>query len=345
MSEQGGAQTHYRCKLPALALIRLGYTAHVCQGFAERRDGKLRGLVDRATVDPMVPDLIVMRMTAHPQAPRLIHQARRAGQVVVCDIDDPIWQLPSWNPAADTFVAHDAIAATISACDAFTASTPGVYDMVVEHVPVAPPGFVCRNGVDMRAFPPRAYEPHRPLRLCWPGRTGIRSEDLAVIAPAVKAILDTEDVVLWHIGLDPHDTDIGDLIGHSGTQIHRMAWVALDDLPRAFAQVDLALLPQRACPFAESRSTATGLAMAAAGTPFLSSPTSEYLRLAADDVGECVEDGEWEAVIRQFVRSRTALNLSSALGRENMAKHDIGRTVEQWLRAFEETRETRAVRA
>lgn len=340
------AQTYYRCRLPAMALTSRGsHQAMVTSGMVPRPDGRLRGLVDpRTGVVTFTPDVLVLRMLAHAEGPELIGKARAAGQRVLYDIDDPVWWLEEHQPAYGK-VDTEAIRANMLACDGVLAATDGVAEMVREacHPEGAPPITVARNGIDVRAYPPRPVTYGRParLRIGWPGRTSHRGHDLELIAPVLRELVCRGDVDVVQLGAVDGDPSFFEYVWGTGSApggpVTSEPWVPLDQLPKVFASVDLAVLPQAPSRFAFARSWATGLAMAAAGTPFVSSYTTEYADLSATGIGVvCRDEGSWRACLDDLYHRPSLLRELSRHGRLAVARYDIRNVamIGPWIEAI-----------
>lgn len=278
----GGAQEFYRCRLPAYELLRRGHHAAVGPGLFQRVDGLLSG-VDEHGPTVAKPTHVVLRMVADPRAAEMVRDARKAGQWVAFDIDDDVWNLPPWNPAASTITNVDVIEEVMAECDAVLASTAGMAESVAAHT--STPVTVCRAGVDLAAYRPHPGL-HEPLRVGWMGLTGYRGSDLHYVVDMLADVLadihTRSPVEFWHFGARVGDPPVADILPAGWpVPVVTVPWCSIVELPRVLGgQVDVAVVPQKPCRFAESRAYTTGLAWLAAGVPIAASMTGEYRRLS-----------------------------------------------------------------
>lgn len=292
---------YYRCELPALGLTELGHNVIVDSLLVETDAGYL---TTRNVYG--VPAVIVCRMMLGPNrqpissAP-LFRRARAAGQRVFMDLDDDVWHLPEWNPARSNITA-ETLAVWVedaNASNGVIVSTPELANIVRPKVDV--PVLVCENGIDVRDYEP-SYVEHDPLRLGWVGVQAFRYPDVETVLPNVQEMLGRVyverlvkerkgDVEFWHLGTRPDD-------------IHSIAansrpWVPLAELPRQLRDIDVAIVPSLHVPFNDARSPTTGLALCAAGIPFVATPTPAYRRLWNSGAGYLADSPEeWDAALR-----------------------------------------------
>jgi hypothetical protein len=69
----------------------------------------------------------------------------------------------------------------------------------------------------------------------------------------------------------------------------------INDYPKLFKQMDIGIVPLSDVRFNDAKSYIKGLEYAAAGIPFIASPSPEYLELAEAGVGRIARNwDEWE---------------------------------------------------
>ncbi len=337
VTDRGGAQEHARCRLPAQALAHAGW-----------RVAFTSGLIRPARRDPRIwhaelgsPAAVILRMVADPRVPQLIREAREAGQVFIADIDDLLWDIPEWSEV-HSFAGRpeqiERLVEVMDACDLVTCSTPALAAAVAAHV--STPAMVVRNGIDVTAFRPHRAD-HRPLRLAYPGLLSFRRGDLATVAEPLRDVMHalntgTSDpaVEIWHLGHRDDGPDIADVLGDIACPIVRRPWVNIRDLPRSYDQIDIAVSPLAPHPFNESRSAFTGLGLAAAGIPFLASPTGEYERLSTLGAGKIVT-GDWRPALEGLIADAAFRRMAGTAGRQAVAvHHGLGAMAREWAGAI-----------
>lgn len=332
----GGAQEHVRCRNVATALLRAGHSVALDSGLYRppSRDPRIR--------DPRkslggVPDWVILRMVADPRSVHLISEARAAGQHFAFDIDDNLWQIPEWSPAAATSdsSAPERAEAVMSVCDVVLAATEGIAELVRERVET--PVRVVRNCLDTAAYRPHLTD-HQPLRIGWPGDVSYRGPDLAYIRPPLVEFLDAHrgEVELWHLGASPRSLDISVVLGED-VPVVRRPWVPYERLSDSYSEIDAAIIPLAPVPFNLTRSANTGLTLAASGVPFVASATPEYALLSAQGAGFTVEDS-WPLALEHLLDAEWRA-WSSWEGRKTIAReYDVRTSAARWLAVFEESR-------
>lgn len=229
-------------------------------------------------------DLLVMQRWMHKSIPGQIKTARKKGLVVVNDIDDWYWGLdqnnlafhsshPKVNP--DENINH--YKKTLAYSDHVVTSTPYLADRLSSWIDPKQI-HVMENHVEIDKFTPREHtESSKPV-VGWMGSTKHRSSgDLDVLA-SVYNMLGVQD---WgyhhsgHVGYYPH---FYDAVGLGKDDVT----ILLPHPPERLSELmvfDIGVVPLRLNPFNEAKSWIKGLEYAAAGIPFVASPSSEYKRL------------------------------------------------------------------
>jgi glycosyltransferase involved in cell wall biosynthesis len=337
----GSAQRYFRAEVPARSVKRYGWESKVCDlilppiSVAEiSKDPRLRA---HQSSDPKfvedIPDVITLRLMddvdllnkAKDRSPgemaKSIERARGAGQIVLCDLDDDIWNIPDWSPAkhadhrlSKKYRAYDleVIESNINASDGCIVTTPQIEDTVKKVCPDANV-FLIRNGID-----PRDWElpkkKHKRLRVGWMGSASHHTPHIKSMAPAL-AVLREFDAEFVHIGASEHPLEEATAIYDAlDCDVKSLPWVSHDQLAPWLNMCDLAIVPRLWSQFIEGQSTSSGLQWACAGVPFLATFTHEYHRLASLGAGVmCGSPGSWEVTLREFLakpekRQRLALD-------------------------------------
>jgi hypothetical protein len=315
---KGSAQRYFRAEIPAQALSQYGWRTDVSNyvltpqtPWELKRDARFRGwdggnsLIPPRTVMTL---RIVDNLVGDPEKgwvdngvksmPESIERAREAGQVILCDVDDDLWHIPAWSP---THKSHhplnrkvrsydlEAINGNMAAADGVLCSTPYLADIVKEQVPTAVT-HVMRPGINPAVYRPRA--PHERLRVGWMGGMSHHLPHLRTMQIALDVLekYDAEFMMLGKIEGDNSEFLLSEIPCAKGT----MPWGPIDELPEKLAQVDIGIIPRVPSDFNEGQSVTSGLQYAAAGIPFLVSPSAEYERLANLGAGKiCRTIDDW----------------------------------------------------
>ncbi len=335
------ASAYYRADLPAKALRLKGWKVGVTSEVLQREDGLMLGFDDEGVFEP-TRFVVCRRMLGPDGVPidcsRMFADARKTGQRIIVDLDDDCWHVPPWNPAHGHMTAAQLKMweTDMANADAVTVTTDALGNSVMNHVPDAHVWYV-RNGIHTESFLPINVEQREPLRLGWLGTTGHRGADLADIRKALYAGLGDKlgKVEFWHLGYRPEHKPIGAILPDMPVVTKSVDWMEAYYLPDMLRLIDVAIIPQKACQFADARSAATGLALAAAGVPFAASMTPEYKRLWGQGIGYPGDD--WEAAIEvltapEYAPVRADIRIA---GLAAVRKHwDYQTTVEDWEAAF-----------
>lgn len=335
-ADNHGPQGWWRAHVPAAILRAAGHEAYSCSGLAADDRHKLRPMGLRQTVRP--PQAVVLQGWFHPDAPGMIARARRAGQVVLADLDDDVWNLPPSHPAyALAAEWRPQLEAVLGACDAVLASTPTLAAEATAHGARAVA--VARNGVpstlagadhelDLLGLVDGAQADARRGRVAWLGRTTYRGDDLAMIGPALRLLArDGFLTTFVHYGAvpgDPAAAAVPDL-DDCATETH--GWQHPETLVGDLRSCDVVLIPQQ--DNGPARSNAAGLLCAAAGVPFIATPTPEYELLALDGCGlGAVSTHEWVNLAGRllsdpFVRIEQAADQLRGLARGWLAEQTV----------------------
>ena len=234
-----------------------------------------------------------------------IRRARDDGQIVLYDIDDDLWHLPVWSPAAramNKLVPYaracdlSVIGANIAACDGVITSTRYLADELRRRFDV--PVYVLPPGID-----PAPYEgfndrpPNEHLVVGWMGSISHHLQHLRSMQIALDCLpeLGAEFTRLGSI-----DGDNGAMLLHEvPAKVNQIPWGGISELPAKLANLDVGIIPRVDEPFMEGQSITSGLQYAAAGVPFIATATAEYRHLNDLGVGYIAYDiAQWRAQLK-----------------------------------------------
>ena len=219
-------------------------------------------------------DVVVIQRILDGGMADAVARARSNGQKVFQEIDDHMWAIPTWNRAFEGThpdlhptknVYH--YAESILESDGVMTSTPELRDVMLDKFRL--PTALVENHVEVEKFLiPRV--PNDPPRVGWTGATGWKSGDLETLKPFAK-------MFPWvHGGASSYDGDFEQMTGATDVIEHPL--MIAENYPKMFT-FDVGVVPLQQNLFNDCKSWIKGIEYAAAGIPFVASPTREYVRL------------------------------------------------------------------
>ena len=243
-------------------------------------------------------DIVIMQRWMHYTLPEYIPMAQANGQIILNDLDDWYWGLNESNLAF--FESHPKVNAeeninhykkTLIKSDGVIVSTQYLADRVSSFIP-ADRIRLLENHVETAKFDPRVHtESEKPI-IGWVGSTAHRDRDLAILKGAYKqAGSDFAYHHSGHIGWHPH---FYDEVGMGDDDVTILLPVPPHKLGELYV-FDIGVVPLNLTPFNQAKSWIKGLEYAAAGIPFIASPSDEYKRLKSTyGIGRLAKNqGEW----------------------------------------------------
>lgn len=246
-------------------------------------------------------DVLVLQRPLLSDLADVIPVLQRHGIAVVVEVDDDfhaihprnqayVWCHPKSSP--DRNYLH--LERACHHADLVTVSTPALARRYGRHGRVAVvPNYLPRAW--MNVHPER--EPGK-VRVGWSGTVESHPTDLQQTGGAVARIArGREDVEIVCVG-----TGVGVANHLQIESVKASGWVSIEAYPAAMAQVDVGIVPLDQSPFNEAKSWLKGLEFAAAGTPFVASPTQQYRALADAGIGLLAKNAhQWESRLRRLV--------------------------------------------
>jgi hypothetical protein len=291
---QPGGCAWYRCYLPMRELQAHGWT--VGMGIPDWHIGRGFGMRHTDTESIMGWDVVVLKLLMSRDTPHQVEQARKAGQVVVVDVDDfyegltpdnQAWKAthPDENPERN----RDHYLRVIENADVITVSTAFLLDWYSQRHPDVR---LVRNGIDVgrwsRVKDRAGWQP----RLGWVGGIPWRSGDLETMSEWLPGLAAEHGLTFHHSGHLPDRETFADKVGLRADQVTTATMVPILEYPNLFSGFEVGLVPLTDIPFNHAKSTIKGLEYAAAGIPFVAHASPEYQRLADLGVGRIASTPE-----------------------------------------------------
>lgn len=112
-------------------------------------------------------------------------------------------------------------------------------------------------------------------------------------------------------------------------------WVPLEEYPQTVANLDVGIVPLAESPFNEAKSWLKGLEYAAAGVPFVASPTSPYRAFEREGAGALARGhNRWAEMVGHLLSSEPARAEMAGRGREVAARWTIEGNTHRWVEAW-----------
>lgn len=325
-----GGVNFWRTSSPARELSRHGYEVVLSARVAQADDGHIR-VQDFHQQWHDDCDIIVFSRWMTEEAVVVVGKAVASGQVVINDVDDDFWAIPTTNRARRTTdPAHNPKAnrehyrRVLAASSALICSTQHLATALSR---LGPPTFVCRNAIDLRRWP----EADPGELIGWVGGTFWRANDLPLLQAGVVPYLREHNRPFYHGGHHPDATSAATLLGYEN--VVTLPMCPVDMYPRLWGPLETALIPLEDCSFNRAKSWVKGLEACARGIPFIASRLPEYEALGAGRLAK--RPWEW----RQHLEELEDPALREAEGRQNRSRAEalsIERQWTQWDAVFRE---------
>lgn len=295
----------YRCVLPGMELEKRGWNVGVGVPGFNQKDGF--GMVTGVGKAVHGWDILVFKLIMQKDALDGIDRALELGQKIVVDVDDFFDGLSPTNRAYDATDPEknpennrEIYAKIIERSFAVICSTQFLFDYYSKiHKNV----FLVRNGIDAERYRLMHYENRkrqslRPNRITlgWVGATPWRSGDLELLSGFIGnyILMNGKNVRFQHSGHLPDSPSAADQLGIDKQFVTTNPLVPIGSYPKLFNGIDVGIVPLSGIPFNEAKSFIKGLEYAAAGIPFVASPSSEYKFLFDSGIGRIAStEEEW----------------------------------------------------
>ena len=284
-------------------------------------------------------DVVVLKGIKEDRAIEMVKRSREVGQRVVVDVDDLITDIHKSNKARKAFDPerdkrinyehHEEICAN---ADMVTVTTPFLYQhysKFCKHVEIV------RNGIDYERYPVKIHTTTKP-KIGWVGSTSWRSNDLWTLSPFMTDLLRKNKLKFHHSGHAPKPhKPFWQQAGVNPELVETEGAVSTVDYPQLFSKIDIGVVPLNLpLDFNEAKSALKGLEYAAAGIPFVASPSGEYRRLASMGIGRIASTpDEWINHLTELLDPEVR-QAEATRARELLVHHSSFRRGFDWLGAL-----------
>lgn len=334
-----GGTGYYRLELP---LRWLGLNGHETFIVPELRQNHKTGeIIGRTWNGDEIHncDVVVTQRWMNDTGADFTLKARAAGQVVVGDVDDHYWALPTDNaaffgthPKTNPRANREHYKKQLAACSLVTVSTPLLASVVGRWNPNVE---LLRNAIDPRIWWRVPPNPGRAPRYGWTGGTLWRQRDLTMIAGYVNPFFQSHpELSFGHVGQRddvPQVREVLKLPAH--TVVHDYPQCPLPSFPTGCKEVGLEvmLVPLTDNSFNEAKSNLKGLEATAMEIPFIASASGEYKHLG---VGRLVrKPRDWPHALREMLDPETRADHVKAQ-KARVAQEHIDVRVGDWEAAY-----------
>lgn len=227
-------------------------------------------------------DVVIMQRLMHDTLPQHILLARKAGQIIINDVDDWYWGLstanqafmsshPKTNPRENTNYYKKVLAVS----DKITVSTPYLRQRLTDFIHYCPPVDVLPNTVDVHRFAVKEHTTETNPIVGWVGSTNHRSGDLEVLLGIVPPLQKLGLISLQHSGAHPNAPSLASKWGITETDVITLNATDPEDYP-SLLNMDIGIAPLSDTPFNHAKSDIKLLEYSASGIPWVASGLPEY---------------------------------------------------------------------
>lgn len=284
-------------------------------------------------------DVVVLKGIKEDKAVEMVKRSKELGQRVVVDVDDLITNIhhsnkarSAFDPKKDKHINYEHHEEICANADMITVTTPFLYQhyrKFCKHVEIV------RNGIDYERYPVKIHTTTKP-KIGWVGSTSWRSNDLWVLSPFMTDLLRQHKLKFHHSGHAPKPhKPFWEQAGVQKELVEVEPGAATTVYPRLFNEIDIGVVPLNLpLDFNEAKSALKGLEYAAAGIPFVASPSGEYKRLASMGIGRIASTpDEWVTHLTELLDPEVR-QAEATKARELLVHHSAFRRGFDWLGAL-----------
>ena len=323
----------YRCKLPGDQLSKRGWKAAV--GMPSWNDKYGFGMLAENNASIHGWDIVVFKLIMSKDALMNMEKARELNQKIVVDVDDWFVGLDKANrayevtdPKKNPDNNREIYEKIIMEAFAVICSTKFLYDYYSK---IRDNVFLVRNGIDLDRWRIRVQSrQHKKLKVGWVGATPWRSNDLEQLARFLPDFVKSNNLLFHHSGHTINAPKANELLGIPDELTTLTPLVPILSYPGLFLPIDIGIVPLNNVDFNSAKSYIKGLEYAAAGVPFIASPSPEYELLAARGIGRIARsDSDWVSHLSELT-NRKMLYDEAMVNRELLSDFSMNATGADW---------------
>jgi glycosyltransferase involved in cell wall biosynthesis len=231
-------------------------------------------------------DVVYMQRLMHQGLAEHIKLGRKAGQVIINDLDDWYWGLsttnnafqashPKTNPGEN--VNH--YKSVLSASDLVTVSTPYLADRITSFVRC--PIIKVDNYVEVERFTSVIHTDTCQPVVGWVGSTAHRSGDLETLAGVIGPMVRNADIYFQHSGHHDNGPLASEALRLDASDVRVVPATSAENYP-SLLTMDVGIAPLKDTPFNHAKSDIKVLEYSAAGIPWVASELPAYENLSKE---------------------------------------------------------------
>jgi hypothetical protein len=226
--------------------------------------------------------VIIMQRNMEDEVSDAVLNGIVSGRKIVNDVDDWFWGIHPNNGAAKAIDPKinkksniDFYKSTLEQSSLITVSTPFLKEQMEGWGHSVQ---LIQNHINYSSFKPRIHRKSIPI-IGWCGSTGHRSNDLPILKkPFAELKTSGQKFFYHHTGSLVGARSFAQEVGLSEKDVTRLPLLTPQEYPSGFC-FDIGVVPLSDVEFNEAKSWIKGLEYAAAGIPFIASPSREYVSL------------------------------------------------------------------
>lgn len=342
---------YYRCLFPAQQLAKNGHRVFLPKHEVERREDATlyHRKLDLVDVENPSADVYVFQHPREESHPLVIRELRANGAVVVGEIDDLDFDMPSWHAARNALAPLRSnrwhwqhLKRSLALCDAVTTPTDFLTGYAKKHV-----NAVARTLPNLLHWPmwehvTPVYQEKgwRKVRVGWMGAWKLRPGDLEVLDwlpgwleknPGVEFVTVGSPGSVLNIPVEQR-VDVGRVVFGSMR------------LPEIVPTMDIGLVPLANVPFNHAKSALKGMEYNACGIPCVASPSPEYQKWVEPGVNGflAATPEEWMAALDTLVNDEELRREMGRKARKKAAEHTYDKKGCVWEEFYADCLDTHA---
>jgi glycosyltransferase involved in cell wall biosynthesis len=284
-------------------------------------------------------DVVVLQRPSRKEITDFIPKFQKQGIAVVVEIDDEISALPHGHLLMEFYKATQMN--TIKACreaDLVTVSTKVLAEKYAQHGRVAIiPNCVPASMLD---------QPHESdgRTIGWAGLMMGRSGDMEITHGGIARAMEGTNWKFLKIGEGAEETKRGFGLAEIPAET---GFLSIDEYHKTISKLDIGIVPLADNKFSQAKSYLKGIQYAAAGIPFVASPTQPYTELNELGLGYLAGDKSkiWKRVLREFMmkddfRQEVGAEYRDIVREKFTYETNAYRWISAWEQAIENRRES-----